>query len=290
MNKRIRKRILPALVVLSVAATSPMVTFASETAVATETSTVQVSTPAQEVSSQPEAGKTEQTSLAAKNNTQEQATVSGTETPKDTPKAPVTGTTTTAKNTVAKAPAKTPAKSTTVKTAAKTTAKSTTAKNTTAKNTTAKKTTAKKTTVKKTTVKKKVTKKPAYTASELRLMSAIIFCEAGAESYTGKVAVGIVVMNRVHSKLFPNSIKQVIYQRGQFSPVRNGSLARALRLYDKGKFKQKNHLDSIKAAKEVLNGRNYVTINGKKKNMSSYLFFSVYLRNRRLKIGHHMFR
>lgn len=55
-------------------------------------------------------------------------------------------------------------------------------------------------------------------------MASIINCEAGSEPYQGKVAVGIVVMNRVSSKSFPNSIKGVIYQKGQFSPVRNGSL------------------------------------------------------------------
>lgn len=55
-------------------------------------------------------------------------------------------------------------------------------------------------------------------------MASIINCEAGGESYQGQVAVGIVVMNRVRSKQFPNTIRKVIYQRGQFSPVRNGML------------------------------------------------------------------
>ena len=136
----------------------------------------------------------------------------------------------------------------------------------------------------------KIKVEPCYTDEELRLMSAIIFCEAGAESYTGKVAVGIVVMNRVRSDLFPNTVKKVIYERGQFTPARSGALARALKLYDDGKFTQKNHLDSIKAAKKVLQGCTTLTIKGKETDMKSYLFFSVYLRNRRLKIGNHMFR
>ena len=63
-------------------------------------------------------------------------------------------------------------------------------------------------------------------------MASIINCEAGSEPYQGKLAVGIVVMNRVSSKSFPNSIKGVIYQKGQFSPVRNGSLKKRLRQYD----------------------------------------------------------
>lgn len=136
----------------------------------------------------------------------------------------------------------------------------------------------------------KLTEEPPYTKDELRLMSAIIFCEAGAEPYNGKVAVGIVIMNRVESNLFPDTISQVVYQKGQFSPVRSGALARTLRLYDQGKFTQKNHVDSIKAAKEALEGRTTLTIKGRKTNMESYLFFSVYLKNCRLRLGHHMFR
>lgn len=60
------------------------------------------------------------------------------------------------------------------------------------------------------------------------LLAAIIQCEAGSEPYEGKVAVGAVVLNRVRSGRWPNSISGVIYQRGQFGPARNGSLARVL--------------------------------------------------------------
>ncbi len=63
---------------------------------------------------------------------------------------------------------------------------------------------------------------------DLTLLSAIIYCEAGGESYAGQVAVGAVVMNRVRSGSYPNTISGVVYQSGQFSPVANGSLARAL--------------------------------------------------------------
>lgn len=132
--------------------------------------------------------------------------------------------------------------------------------------------------------------KKSYTKAELRLMSAIIFCEAGSESYTGKVAVGIVVMNRVRSKKYPNTVKGVIYQKYQFSPVRSGVLDKALKLYDEGKFTMKNHKDSIKAAKKVLNGCTTVKVKGKKVNMKSYLFFSVQLSGSRLKIGNHRFK
>lgn len=60
------------------------------------------------------------------------------------------------------------------------------------------------------------------------LLAAIIQCEAGSEPYEGKVAVGAVVLNRMRSGRWPNSISGVIYQRGQFGPVSNGSLSRAL--------------------------------------------------------------
>lgn len=60
------------------------------------------------------------------------------------------------------------------------------------------------------------------------LLAAIIQCEAGSEPYEGQVAVGAVVLNRVRSGRWPNSISGVIYQRGQFGPARNGSLARVL--------------------------------------------------------------
>ncbi len=65
-------------------------------------------------------------------------------------------------------------------------------------------------------------------ADDMTLLAAIIQCEAGSECYEGKVAVGAVVLNRVRSSRWPNSISGVIYQSGQFSPVRNGSLARVL--------------------------------------------------------------
>lgn len=64
--------------------------------------------------------------------------------------------------------------------------------------------------------------------SELDLLAALIQCEAGGESRTGKVAVGAVVLNRVNSGSFPDSIYDVVYQSGQFSPVTNGSLSRTL--------------------------------------------------------------
>lgn len=63
---------------------------------------------------------------------------------------------------------------------------------------------------------------------EKTLLAALIYCEAGNQLYDGKVAVGAVVINRVNSGRFPNTIRQVIYQRGQFGPAITGKLDRVL--------------------------------------------------------------
>lgn len=60
------------------------------------------------------------------------------------------------------------------------------------------------------------------------LLANLIYCEAGGEPYEGQVAVGAVVINRVLSSVFPNTVTGVIYQRKQFSPVLDGHLASAL--------------------------------------------------------------
>ncbi len=61
-------------------------------------------------------------------------------------------------------------------------------------------------------------------ASEEELLAALIFCEAGNQPYEGQVAVGAVVMNRVRSGVYPNSISEVVYQSGQFTPAMTGWL------------------------------------------------------------------
>ena len=132
--------------------------------------------------------------------------------------------------------------------------------------------------------------KLSYTKEELRLLSALIFCEAGSEPYAGKVAVGIVVMNRVESRLFPGSLKDVIYQKYQFGPARNGSLSKALAAYDAGKFTATNHKESIEAAKAALEGAKSVTYNGKNIDMKSTLYFSGRVSGAKFTIAHHQFK
>lgn len=60
------------------------------------------------------------------------------------------------------------------------------------------------------------------------LLAALIYCEAGGEPYEGQVAVGAVVLNRVRSGSFPNSVREVIYQSGQFGPAITGKLDRVI--------------------------------------------------------------
>lgn len=64
----------------------------------------------------------------------------------------------------------------------------------------------------------------AAAAEEQKLLAALIFCEAGNQPYEGQVAVGAVVMNRVKSGTYPNTITDVIYQSGQFGPAMTGWL------------------------------------------------------------------
>lgn len=62
------------------------------------------------------------------------------------------------------------------------------------------------------------------TNAERDLMARLVRAEAESESFEGKIAVASVIFNRVASSQFPNSITDVIYQKGQFSPVSNGAI------------------------------------------------------------------
>jgi len=63
-----------------------------------------------------------------------------------------------------------------------------------------------------------------YTSSDLYLLAKCIYAEARGESYTGQVAVGAVILNRVASSKFPNTISGVIYQRHAFTAVSDGQI------------------------------------------------------------------
>lgn len=63
-----------------------------------------------------------------------------------------------------------------------------------------------------------------YTSSDLYLLAKCIYAEARGESYTGQVAVGAVILNRVASSQFPNTISGVIYQKNAFTAVSDGQI------------------------------------------------------------------
>lgn len=68
----------------------------------------------------------------------------------------------------------------------------------------------------------------SFAESDRYLLANLIYCEAGGEPYAGQLAVGAVVINRVLSSVYPDTVTGVIYQRKQFSPVASGRLAIAL--------------------------------------------------------------
>ena len=81
-----------------------------------------------------------------------------------------------------------------------------------------------------------------YNSDSLYWLSRIISAESGNQSLDGKLAVGTVIMNRVESPLFPNTIYDVIFAPNQFSPASNGSINR------------EPNAESVVAAKLILEG------------------------------------
>lgn len=79
-------------------------------------------------------------------------------------------------------------------------------------------------------------------SADHRLLSKLVYAEARGEPYKGQVAVAAVVLNRVASSSFPNTISGVIYQSGAFSCVSNGSINRT------------PDSSAIRAARDAMNG------------------------------------
>lgn len=65
--------------------------------------------------------------------------------------------------------------------------------------------------------------------NESYILARLIYTEGRGESYGTKLKIGSVVINRVNSKIFPNSITKVINQRGQFAPLKNAPDAESKR-------------------------------------------------------------
>ena len=82
----------------------------------------------------------------------------------------------------------------------------------------------------------------SQTSANQYLLARLVYAEARGESYKGKVAVAAVVLNRVRSSNFPNTLSGVIYQSGAFESVTNGSIYNT------------PTDDCLRAAKEAMNG------------------------------------
>ena len=87
-----------------------------------------------------------------------------------------------------------------------------------------------------------VTNSYNFSPYEIDLFTRIVNAEAGNEPYAGKLAVASVILNRMESSEFPNSLQGVVYQSGQFSPVSDGSINKI------------PNQDSIAAVNQILNG------------------------------------
>lgn len=127
----------------------------------------------------------------------------------------------------------------------------------------------------------------SYSAEDLKLLACLVHAEAGTQSYEGKLAVANVVLNRVKSSNYPDTIKAVIYQSGQFSVAASGSLEKQLSNYNN--YSSNSQLLSIKAAKAALEGSN---------NIGTRLYFHSYKaavdkgydqKSTSVKLGGHLF-
>lgn len=106
------------------------------------------------------------------------------------------------------------------------------------------------------------------------LLANLIYCEAGGEPYEGQLAVGAVVLNRVMSSVFPDTVSGVIYQRSQFSPASSGRLAAALAA-------NRANESCYKAADEAMAGTT---------NVGNSVFFRTPVPGLSgVQIGHHIF-
>jgi len=130
--------------------------------------------------------------------------------------------------------------------------------------------------------------KKNYSSADVKLLACLIYTEAGNQSYKGKLAVGNVVVNRIKSSAFPNTMKKVIYQPYQFGVCGNHRLAEALNSYSRHWGVGDSVFNScVKAAKQALEGNSATG--------TSYYFFCRYstslAKNRPngVKIGAHYF-
>jgi N-acetylmuramoyl-L-alanine amidase len=81
-----------------------------------------------------------------------------------------------------------------------------------------------------------------HTSSDVYLLAKTIYAEGRGEPYVGQVAIGAVIMNRIRSAAFPNTISGVVYQKGAFTAV------------DDGQINLTPNETAMKAARDAING------------------------------------
>lgn len=117
-----------------------------------------------------------------------------------------------------------------------------------------------------------------FDESDRKLLANLIYCEARGEVYEGKVAVGAVVINRVLSAVFPNTVVGVIYAPNQFAPVTSTKNSLALALAED---KASRYPDCYRAADEAMSGYS---------NVGNRVFFRTPIPGLEgLQIGNHIF-
>lgn len=116
-----------------------------------------------------------------------------------------------------------------------------------------------------------------YSQSDYQLLARVISAESRGEPFTGQVAVGAVILNRVDSPLFPNSIAGVIYQPGAFTCLTDGQ------------FNQAVASSAYRAAQNAING--WDPTNGSLYYYNPKTAVSSWIRSRpvTLSIGNHLF-
>lgn len=113
--------------------------------------------------------------------------------------------------------------------------------------------------------------------NDKELLARLVQAEANGESFAGKVAVASVVLNRIDSNQFPNTVQGVIYERNQFSPVANGSINNT------------PNQDSIRAVDVALNNRtDYESLYFYNPSISNSKWFNTLTTTR--VIGNHVFK
>lgn len=93
---------------------------------------------------------------------------------------------------------------------------------------------------------------------ELMLLATIIYCEAGNQGWEGQIAVGYVIMNRIRSSLYPNSLEAVLRQSRQFEPVGSGRFDLVLKAEQDPDIRNIVTESCWNAARTVVNGSSNV--------------------------------